>query len=280
MRIAITGARGRLAPLVARHLAYDDHEVALYSRESGEGIDPIDDLPSHIERTDAIVHCAWSSLPLTAERNPESIRQFDLPLLQQLVTAVGEKPFLFLSTAAVYGNTAETPATEQFPPAPLGRYAAGKLEAEKLIPASGTVLRVSNLIGERCDPLRPQGILPRLIESARTGGEIMIWGDGNATKDYLHCNDLMDAISRVLESNLRGTFNAASGTSASVLELIALVERLTGRSIAISHVPAYDWDVRHSKIDSSKLRAAAGWEPKYSVEDAVAEVIARFDELT
>ncbi len=39
-------------------------------------------------------------------------------------------------------------------------------------------------------------------------------------------------------------------------------------------------DVRHSKIDSSKLRAAAGWEPKYSVEDAVAEVIARFDELT
>lgn len=280
MRIAITGARGRLAPLVARHLASSGHEVALYSRESGEGIDQIDRLPSHIEQTDAIVHCAWSSLPMTAERNPESIRQFDLPLLEKLVAASEDKPFLFLSTAAVYGNTAGTPASEQVPPAPLGRYAAGKLEAEKLVPANGTVLRVSNLIGERCDPLRPQGILPRLIEAARTGGEITIWGDGCATKDYLHCTDLMDAITRVLEQNLRGTFNAASGTSASVLELIALVERLTGRKIAISHVPAYDWDVRHSKIDSSKLRAAAGWEPKYSVGHAVAEVIARFDELT
>jgi UDP-glucose 4-epimerase len=280
MRIAITGARGRLAPLVARHLASAGHEVALYSRERGENIAQIGNLPSSIDETDAIVHCAWSSLPLTAEKNPENLKSADLPLLEKLVAASADKPFLFLSTAAVYGNTAETPANEQFPPAPLGRYAAGKLEAEKLIPATGTVLRVSNLIGERCDPLRPQGILPRLIEAARTGGEITIWGDGHATKDYLHCNDLMDAITRVLEGNLLGTFNAASGTSASVLELIALVERLTGRSIAISHVPAYDWDVRHSKIDSSKLRAAAAWEPKYSVEHAVAEVIARFDELT
>jgi UDP-glucose 4-epimerase len=284
-RVALSGGRGRLAPLIARHFVSQGFGVRLFSRCAGDGLEPLDRLtePKLWEEVDVLIHCGWSCVPLTAERHPENAARQDLPLLRGLLQAAGAAGtparMVFLSTGAIYGDTGEEPAKEAHPPRPLGAYARGKAEAEKLLGQSGVpslILRVSNLLGEKPDPERPQGVLPRMIHAAKTGGEIAFWGDGSATKDYLHCSDFLSALQALLEQDRRGIFNISSGESFSLRELADLVEERAGGRLRIRHEPHFPWDVSFSRISNQKLRDQTGWSPAVSVREAVSECFSRF----
>ncbi|MCX7869437.1 MAG: NAD-dependent epimerase/dehydratase family protein [Terrimicrobiaceae bacterium] len=183
--------------------------------------------------------------------------------------------FVFLSTGAVYGNTGPVPADEARPPAPLGAYARGKLAAEELLSRRAhersLILRVGNLLGERAEPSRPQGILPRLIEAARTGRPAEVWGDGEAAKDYLHCADFCEALLRLISCRAKGVFNVGTGATHTVNELIGCVERISGRQVPRLHRPPFPWDVREGRLDCRKLAGTVNWKPLRSLEDAVRE---------
>lgn len=284
-RVGLTGGRGRLAPLIARHLRAEGFEVRMFSRRAGEGLEALEDLTQSAAwiGLDGFIHCGWSSVPLTAEQDPGNTARVDLPLLQGLLRAAAEggtnPHWVFLSTGAVYGNTGLDAATESTTPKPLGVYARGKWEAEKVL-AEGAkesaVLRISNLLGEKTDPARPQGILPRLIHAAKMGGEVALWGDGHATKDYLHCEDFLTALTAVMVQRQTGVWNVSRGESVSLLELVAQVEALAGRRLRIRHQPHFDWDVSFSRISNQKLQTQTGWTPSVNVRDAVEECFARF----
>lgn len=278
-RIAITGGRGRLAALAASHFQREGMDVSLFSREAGGRFLPLSELPDALASHDILLHCAWSSVPLTAEQNPSWTAEQDLPLLRTLLEAATtfSTHMIFVSTAAVYGNTGSEPAGEESPPRPLGNYAKGKLEAEAIIRSSGvssTVLRVTNLLGERPDPARPQGVLPRLVQTARTQSPLAIWGDGSALKDYLHINDLMAALDRVAEVRPQGTFNVGSGESVTVLQLARLVEAAAGATVPMHFGDQMPWDVSHSRINSERILDTLGWKARLSVEEAVQECVA------
>jgi len=278
MKIAVTGGRGRLAPIAAEHFRSLGWDVTLFSREGGDGLAPLAGLRSGEGSFDAVVHFAWSTVPFTAEARPSSWEEDDLPLLRDLL-AREDGHFVFLSSAAIYGDTGPEPADESTPPKPLGAYARNKLLAEDLVlHASGdrpaAVLRVSNLIGERGNPALPQGVLPRLIAAALGGDPVTIWGDGHATKDYLPCPDLCRAIERAVAGRLDGIFNVASGESLSLLELIGLVEGGVGRPVPRTHAPHYPWDVSFSRVSGEKLRMREGWAPRLSVREAIGAIIA------
>ena len=89
LRIAITGGRGRLAPLVADHLRARDFEVICFSRSAGDSFRPITLLsePSALANLDAILHMGWSTVPLTSEERPGIEQTTDLPLLQAILDA-------------------------------------------------------------------------------------------------------------------------------------------------------------------------------------------------
>lgn len=285
MRVAISGGRGRLAPLMARHFISQGFGVRLFSRCAGESLEPVDRLtePRLWEEVDVLIHCGWSCVPLTAEQHPENSARQDLPLLRGILRAaeaVGSPARMaFLSTGAIYGNTGPEPADETRLPQPLGAYARGKAEAEKLLGQSevpSLILRVSNLLGEKPDPERPQGILPRMIHAAKTGGEIAFWGDGSATKDYLHCSDFLSALQALIEQDRRGVFNISSGESFSLRELAGMVGEQAGSRLRIRQEPHFPWDVSFSRISNQKLRDQTGWSPAVSVREAVSECFFRF----
>lgn len=281
MRLAITGGRGRLAPLVARFFENLGTEVHLFSRREDAEFLALNNLadPAVFSSYAAVIHAAWSTVPFTAEQNPHAAEENDLPLLRSLLEAAsgGNTLLVFLSTGAVYGNTGETPATESCPTAPLGHYARAKLAAERLVEESGVraaILRISNLLGEKSDPARPQGILPRLIQAARHGETVTLWGDGHATKDYLHCQDFLAALQKMVERKMTGVWNVADGESVSLLQLIRMVEEQTGRPISLTHEPHYPWDVSFSRLSNQKLQDAADWQPRMSIRQAVADCLA------
>jgi UDP-glucose 4-epimerase len=247
-------------------------DVAPYSRVA-EG--PFRGLWEFDGDAEVVVHCAWSRVPMDAETDPGHADREDLPLLRRIVeaTAPSHARLVFLSTGAVYGNTGFRAATEEDPVRPLGAYARGKIAAEALLAASAPerslVLRTTNLLLGTRDSPRPQGVLPRMVSAARNGTPFDLWGDGSATKDYIHPSDFTAALLRLVDLRATGIFNIGSGSSLSLRDMLAIVERQTGAPVDVRMRPHFDWDVTVSQIAVEKLRAAVGWSPALSARAAV-----------
>jgi UDP-glucose 4-epimerase len=285
LRIAVTGARGRLAPLVADHLRADDWEVISFSRSAGDSLRPIASLadPRTLADFDVILHLAWSTVPLTSEERPGWEQATDLPLLQEMLNAcaaIRHPPHLvFFSTAAVYGNTT-VPATEEASCSPVGRYAHAKLLAEEIIRGACirdsslrcSILRISNVFGWTTRSTKPQGIISRICRAIHDERPISLWGDGGNTKDYLFLTDLLDAVQAVVTRQRTGTFNVASEKSLSVNDIISLVESFTGKKLPIVRCAPFPWDVERSYISTRKLRRATGWRARHDLAEAIREL--------
>jgi UDP-glucose 4-epimerase len=284
-RILVTGGRGRLASLIADHYRAPEHTTTLYSRSAGPGFVALSQLldPTHLAGANALLHLAWSTLPATAEQSPASDSQQDLALLEKLLSALAAVPaaarplFVFFSSGgAVYGNAPGRPSREDDPCQPIGRYGASKLAAEQLINAAAAhhglacaILRIANPYGYPVPSGRVQGVIPHAIRAAAEGRPLTLWGDGQARKDFLYYTDFLSALQMVTDRRLTGTYNICSGESHSVREIIALVERHTGRTVAATTTPAPAWDVRDSRLDPAKFIAATDWQPQVSLDEGV-----------
>jgi len=284
-RLLVTGGRGRLASLIADHFRAPKHAVELYSRDGGPGFHPLDELaqPSALAQADTVMHLAWSTLPATSEQNPGSEQKQDLPLLEKLLQACATLPaekrphFIFFSSGgAVYGNAPGRPSVETDPRQPIGSYGRAKLAAEQLIDQAAarhnlpcTILRISNPYGYPVPAGRVQGVIPHAVRCAVEGRPLTLWGDGHARKDFIYYTDFLSALGEVVARRLTGTFNLSSGESHSVHEIIALVEKHTGKKITTTTTPAPAWDVQDSRLDSRRLSGATGWRPQVPLDEGI-----------
>jgi UDP-glucose 4-epimerase len=291
-RFLVTGGRGRLAALIADYFSAPGHEVSLYSRQGGAGFQELAALcsPGHLAGSDSLLHLAWSSLPATSEQSPGIEAQHDLPLLEKLLAALAALPsagrphFVFFSSGgAIYGNAPGRPSREDDACQPIGRYGAAKLAAEQLINAAAArhglpcaILRIANPYGYPVPTGRAQGIIPHAIRAAAEGRPLTLWGDGHARKDFLYYTDFLSALREITDRRLTGTFNLCAGESHSVHEIIALVEKHTGRKVATATTPAPAWDVQDSRLDPARLTAATGWRPQVTLDEGVRRAAAGF----
>jgi UDP-glucose 4-epimerase len=278
LRVAVTGARGRLAPGVMDVVSRAGGAVTAFSRTPDErhrGLSTLTD-PEVLGEFDAVLHLGWSSVPLVSEQNPGLEEREDLVFLRELATAARQQKtrLIFFSTAAVYGNTRPHPATEETPCAPLGRYARAKLAAEDLVLAvpGSCILRATNVFGPLSTE-KPQGIIPLLYRACHTGSPVKIWGDGSATKDYVHVDDFSEAVVAVLRTELSGIYNVASGHSLSIAEIITLVEAASRRKLVREHVAHYPWDVEYSVVSPARLAVAAGWRAAHNPVDSIRQMM-------
>jgi len=287
-RLAVTGGRGRLASLLADHLR--SHEVTLFSRGGGEGFQDLARLEPELANHGALLHLAWSTLPATSEKGGGTEWQADLPALERILRAIAALPaearphFVFFSTGgAVYGNAPGRPSRESDACAPIGRYGQAKRAAEEIVERQAaahglacTILRISNPYGYPVPKSRMQGIIPHALRCATEGQPLTLWGDGHARKDFLYYTDFLSAVEAVVTRRLTGTFNLSAGESHTVREVIALVEKHTGRKVALAFQPAPAWDVQDSRLDNGRLRAAAAWRPLVSLDEGIRRAAAGY----
>lgn len=275
-RLALTGARGRLAPGLKAALEDAGARVTAFSRTADASHHPLERLtdPEVLAKFEAILHLGWSSVPLVSERNPGQEEREDMPFLRAMAEAAGAMSspprLIFFSTAAVYGDTPVHPATEESPCVPLGRYAEAKLRAETIVAAvpRSCILRVTNVFGS-LSTAKPQGIIPLLYRACHEGSPVTIWGDGSATKDYLHGDDLAAAVVAVALKPVSGIYNVASGHSLSLHEIIDLVETASGRRLVRSHAEHFPWDVSYSVVSPARLTVATGWRARHNPVDSI-----------
>lgn len=280
LRVAVTGAGGRLAKLLIPALSGVCREVIPISRRGGGGAMTWEDaLNGGLNNVDTLVHAAWSSVPLTSQLacGPDGSSDIQLCLRMMDCEAVHRlRQIIFFSSASVYGATEGALVGETHPPNPRSHYAITKAGVEKLLEERGRqagwqpcVLRITNPFGFSYDPARPQGFIARAMDCINNNKPLEIWGDGTIPKDYLHISDLSAALHSAMARNLKGIFNVSSGTSHATLEIISRIEAVTGRKVAVQFCNAYEWDSGMGTIVHTKLSEATGWKPTKTIMEGL-----------
>jgi UDP-glucose-4-epimerase GalE len=243
----------------------------------------------------AVMHfAAWLSVPDSVRDPVGYYRNNVLGTLATLEAMAAEqcRQFVFSSTCAVYGEPTETPLSETHPTAPINAYGQTKLAVEHALPhferAYGiTSIRLRYFNAAGADPDGELGedhspeihVIPRALEAAATGGIIDIFGedyptpDGTCLRDYIHVADLADAhiraLARLSQGGASATYNVGTERPSSVKDVIAVCERVTGKSLTRRSAPRRPGDPAVLYASAQRIRQDLGWTPKYPDLDAI-----------
>lgn len=193
----------------------------------------------------------------------------------------GVRRLVYSSSSSAYGDTPALPKVESMEPMPRSPYAAAKLAGELYTLAyaragliEGVALRYFNVFGPRQDPNGPYAaVVPLLFRAVQTGTPVTIFGDGAQTRDFTFVDNVIDANLLAGEgpaSRVSGhVVNAGTGSRTSLLDLVHLVEEVTGGRVLVRHAPARAGDVRDSQASLDRAAAVLGYEPRISVREGI-----------
>ncbi len=241
-------------------------------------------------RIDAIIHFAASAIVPDSMRDPLVYYRNNTVNTHALIECAvkhGVSHFVFSSTAAVYGNPAESPVTEDSPTEPVSPYGWSKLMSEIMLHDAGrahclryAILRYFNVAG--ADPRGRSGQSAknstRLIKAAVETAlglrrKLEVFGtdyptpDGTCIRDYIHVADLTRAHSDVLRHLRSGgrslTLNCGYGHGFSVLEVIEAVKRASGVDFNVEIAERRPGDPARVVADCRRAQATLGWQPRF-----------------
>jgi UDP-glucose 4-epimerase len=181
----------------------------------------------------------------------------------------GAKKLIFSSSAAIYGDNPINPKIESMPAEPKSPYATSKYEAERYCHSftdegrlATVTLRYFNVLGAYQNPTSQYAaVVPAFIVKAMRNESIMIFGDGQQTRDFIYVDDVVAANAFfALESQATGIFNVACGRPITVTGLALTIRKLTKSSSTIDYAAERPGDVKHSLAGIDKMHAA-GFRP-------------------
>ena len=291
-------ARAGYRPVTYDSMIYGNHWAVQWGPLVVGDIGDRAKLLDTIERfdIDAVMHFAAFAYVGESMSKPELY--FDnnvtksLVLLDAVRTA-GIRHFVFSSSCATYGTPDQMPITEATPQRPVNPYGETKLIIERALHWMGQAHDISSValryfnacgadpegrIGERHDP--ETHLIPLILDAALGHrASIDIYGtdyptpDGSCVRDYIHVSDLADAHVRALDyllaDGVSTAVNLGTGRGHSVREVIAAVERATGRRVPRREMPRRAGDPAVLIADPSRAAALLGWQPLLSDLDTI-----------
>ncbi len=289
-RILVTGGSGFIGRHVVSVLAADGAHVRVVDLKPhpdpsveivvGDLGDPEVLIASLEGGIDSIVHLAAVTSVLRSLEQPELTYQTNVAATASLLEAAraaGATSLVFASTNAVTGPMQAPKISEAATLRPLTPYGSTKAAAEMLMSAYTasyglrcTCLRLTNVYGPGMQA--KDSIVARLMRAIRLGTTFEIYGDGRQVRDYVHVSDVVAAARlALLNPDWDGPLVIGTGTSLSVLDVVAQVRAVSGAELPVRHGPAKAGEMPAVIVDSSRAQSA-GWAPRFSFADGVAGV--------
>jgi UDP-glucose 4-epimerase len=295
MRVLVTGASGYVGHAVLRALTGAGHGVlGLVHVAQPDPVDGVEwvrgdllapaGLRTAVADVDGVVHLAGLTRVRESFEQPERYYRLNVSGTVNLLECLGSGArMVFASTASVYGAPVG-PIGEEAGFDPRNPYAATKVAAEQAIgwvarsgrigAATLRIFNVSGAVAGRGDPDTSR-ILPRAVAvAAGRVSHVDIYGDGSAVRDFVHVADVASAFVRALEACAAGEHRVynVGAVPASVAEVIAATERVTGRSVRVVHHDRHPGEVAEIRADVDRIRDELGWRPAHvSLDPMVAD---------
>jgi UDP-glucose 4-epimerase len=192
----------------------------------------------------------------------------------------GVRRVVYAASSSSYGGLSSASGqTEETPLHTLSPYAAAKLAGEFYAEAFAasygleTVrLRFFNIFGPRQRSDSPySGVIALFIAAMTKGQAPIVYGDGHQSRDFTYVGNAVQALLKAAAApGISGrVYNVGTGSSVSVLDLVAALNRLLGTKLVPQHGPARAGDVRFSCADIGKARRDLGYEPAISFEEGL-----------
>ena len=297
--VLITGGAGYVGSALVPSLLDKGYNVAVYDLylygdvfreiENNPNLTQIkadirnkDKLVEAMKNIDAVIHLACISNDPSYELDPELGKSINLDAFYNVIEAAEEnnaKRFIYASTSSVYGIKEEKNVRETDTCKPLTDYSKFKLECEKILlnrekkDMTRVVLRPATVCGY-ARRLRLDLVVNVLTIHALENKKIRVYG-GTQLRPNINIKDRVRVYELLLTApseKIDGEIFNAGYQNLSVDEIANLIKNTIGNSdIDIEHIPTDD--IRSYHINSDKIKDALGFEPEYSIEDAVKSLV-------
>lgn len=233
---------------------------------------------------DAVLHLAAIASVPESILNPVYSMQVNTQGFLHVLQAVNElkKPvrIVYASSAAVYGDTTQLPCQENQIETPLSPYALQKIHCEHYAELYASLhgikslgLRYFNVYGERQDPRSPySGVISRFLDLYEKKEELIIYGDGKQSRDFIHVSDVARANWLALQSEETTTMNIATGKPENLLSLIDYIEAAGGTPAWRGFEAARPGDIRESYAAIELAHKKLGFSAEIALKDGVARM--------
>jgi UDP-glucose 4-epimerase len=279
-RVLVAGCTGFVGRALVSRLERDGWSVDGVSRSTGvdlscrEQVDVLGDC-------DVIVNVAGRTSVPASYDDPDGFERDNVVVTQNLLALARRSGARVVHAGSyVYGTPRTLPIDETHPLAAHNPYAASKLRAEEACVAAHrdgavpvTVLRIFNAYGPG---QRPGLLVPTILDGIRAG--TIELADATPRRDFVHLDDVVDALARAIERPLHGgceAINIGSGRSTSVAELVEIAIRASGREVRVhvKNTPRLG-EIADVVADVRKAEAKLGWQPRVALESGIGRLVA------
>jgi len=293
MRALVTGGAGFIGSAVVRRvLASGGSVMVLDDLSTGftdnlEGLENVtlqvgdirdrSSLQAAIDGVDVVFHLAAEVGNLRSLNDPiEDASTNLLGTINVLEAArqAGVTRVVVSSSAAVYGELERLPIDENHPIRPDSPYGVSKLAAEKVALCYGKLfdmtivaLRYFNVYGVRQRFDAYGNVIPIFCERLLAGEPLTTYGDGLQSRDFVNVLDVAEAnFQAATTATATGCYNVGTGIATTILDLINILTRVSGRSPTVHQAPKRPGEVLHSVADISAGSRALGYQPCVPLE--------------
>ena len=305
-RILVTGGAGFIGSHLSEKLLGDGHEVVCVDNFFTGTKDNIKHLlenhnfeivrhdicfPLYVE-VDEVYNLACPASPIHYQFDPVQTTKVNvLGSINMLGLAKRLKIRIFqASTSEVYGNPTVHPQTETYwghvnTIGPRACYDEGKRCAETLFfdyyrqhKMDIKVARIFNTYGPRMHP-NDGRVVSNFIMQALHNKDISVFGDGSQTRSFCYVDDMVEGITRMMNTpkGFTGPVNLGNPSEVSILELGRLIIAITGSSSRMVYKPLPQDDPERRRPNITLAQKKLGWEPTVALEDGIRKAIEYFE---
>jgi len=296
--VLVTGGAGFIGSHLAAALAADNEVRVLDNLAGGT----LANVPSNVEfveadlrnegqlrrvvrGVDCVFHEAAMASVTDSIRRPRDCHDVNATATVELLDCArrADARIVLASSAAVYGTPESTPIPESARLEPESPYGVSKLAAEKYAAIYAdqydlptVALRYFNVYGPRQSAGGSSGVVSTFLRRAACGDSLIVEGDGEQTRDFVHVSDVVRAnLLAATTDHVGEAFNVGTGESISIAGLAERIRAKTGEEPPVEHTDPRPGDVRHSRADLTKARGQLGYDPQVDLDDGLRSVLDR-----
>ncbi|WP_295788429.1 NAD-dependent epimerase/dehydratase family protein [uncultured Veillonella sp.] len=304
MNIIVTGGAGFIGSHLVDRLLADQHEVLVIDNLSTGSRDNVNSKAQFVEmdirsaeleslfkefKPQYVFHEAAQTMVPISMADPALDCDVNLMglinVLNACVAAKVEK-IIMPSSAAVYGDLTSLPLDETMTGHPASFYGLTKLTTESYLRLYEEnfglpyiCFRYANVYGPRQGHGGEGGVISIFCEQLQQGQELVVFGDGDQTRDFVYVADVVAANMLALEHpDITGVYNVSTETSTSLNELIVAFEQVVGHPITVQHEPARIGDIKHSLLSIKKVARDLSYKPSIELLEGLKETFKYFDD--